>query len=75
MQRVAPWVVSVVVSTGIANHYRGPPGRTECLARRGDLVQDLVRATQATPRVTTRKKILLNLASDGLHMTVYRDRV
>jgi hypothetical protein len=48
--RVAPWVVSGVVSNGIANHYRCLPCRTENLVGRGDLVQYRVRTSRLPPR-------------------------
>ena len=69
MLRVALWVVSTVVSNGIANHYRGPPCRTHYLVRRGDLVRDLVRAVEIAPASQREKSILLHLAPDGPRMT------
>ena len=52
---VALWVVSVVVSNGIANHYRCLPCHTEYTIRRDEHVQDLVRAAEITPRHHGRK--------------------
>ena len=58
-----------MVSNGIANHYRGPTRRTEYLVRRGDFVQDLVRAVEIIPVSAREKTILLHLATGGPHMT------
>jgi hypothetical protein len=66
--RVAPWVVSVVVSNGIVDHYRGSPCRTEYLVGRGDLVRDLALAVEITPASQREKRILLHLATGGPHM-------
>jgi hypothetical protein len=68
--RVALWVVSAVVSNGIANHYRGPPCRSEYFLWRGDLVRDLVRAVEMTSASQREKWIPLHLATGGPHMTV-----
>jgi hypothetical protein len=69
--RGAPWVVSKVVSNGIANHYGCLPCRTEYLVGRGDLVRDLARASETTPASQREKWILLQLATGGPHMTMH----
>ena len=60
-----------MVSNGIANHYRGPPCRTEYFLRRGDLVRDLVRAVEITHTSQQEKRILFHLATGGPHMTIF----
>jgi hypothetical protein len=44
------------VSNGITNQYRGPPCRTQYLVMCSNLVRDVVRAVEITPRVATRQK-------------------
>ena len=65
MLRVAPWVVSGVVSNGIANHRRGPPCRTAYTVRRGDLVRELARGVELPPAAPQEERILLHLATGG----------
>ena len=70
MLRVAPWVVSIVVSKRYrAGKYRGPPCRTEYVIRRDDNVQDLVRAVEITLVSQREKRVLLHLAPGGPPMT------
>jgi mRNA-degrading endonuclease toxin of MazEF toxin-antitoxin module len=67
--RVAPWVVTTVVSNDPANYHRGPPCRTAYLVRRGDLVRDLARAVEITPASQREQRIALHLATGGPLMT------
>ena len=69
MLRVALWVVSKVVSNGIAGHYHSPRCRTEYLVGRGDLVQDLLRAVEITPASPRDKGVLSHPTTGGPHMT------
>ena len=66
--RGAPWVVSAMVSNGIVNHRRGPPCRTAYAVMRGDLVRKLARGVEPPPAAQQEERILLHLATGGLHM-------
>jgi hypothetical protein len=59
-----------MVSNGIANHYRGPPCRTQYLVMCSNLVRDVVRAVEITPASQRDKWIPIHLATGGPHMTV-----
>ena len=60
MLRVAPWVVSGVVSNRIAGHRRRPPCGAKYVVGRGDHVQDLVRAVEIIPAPPREKKVQLS---------------
>ena len=59
-----------MVSNGIANHYRGPPCRTEYPVGYGDLVRDLVRVVEMPSASPGDKRVLLHLTTGGPHLTI-----